>query len=97
MSDNSSCTPGPLQEGCPAKLEQPRAPITGATLQDQAPPREAVEEREDYPNFSSLPMTGLPLAGAFFGMCLGGPVCSRIVKDKQTESCNKFLFERKPQ
>ena len=25
-------------------------------------------------SFSNLPMTGLPLAGAIFGMCLGGPV-----------------------
>ena len=35
---------------------------------------EVEENGEENPNLSNLPMTGLPLAGALFGMCLGGPV-----------------------
>ena len=39
--------------------------------------REAGEAREEFGGFSTLPMTGLPLAGAIFGLCLGGPVKHR--------------------
>ena len=44
------------------------------TEEDGKKEGETEENGEGNPNLSSLPMTGLPLAGALFGMCLGGPV-----------------------
>ena len=48
-------------------------PEAGQELGSESGPRATRSETSQF-LFSSVPMAGLPLAGAMFGLCLGGPV-----------------------
>ena len=67
---------GPVQSAeCLSKTERKEPSGRDEETEEDGKKEGEVEDNGgDDPNLSSLPMTGLPLAGALFGMCLGGPV-----------------------
>ena len=73
MLDNAAI--GPIQsEECLSKTEGKERRGRDEETEEDGKKEGEEENGEGNPNLSSLPMTGLPLAGALFGMCLGGPV-----------------------
>ena len=73
MLDNTAI--GPIQsEECLSKTEGKERRGRDEETEEDGKKEGEEENGEGNPNLSSLPMTGLPLAGALFGMCLGGPV-----------------------
>ena len=75
MLDNAAIGPIQSEECLLSKTEgKERRGPNEETEEDGKKEGEEEENGEENPNLSSLPMTGLPLAGALFGMCLGGPV-----------------------
>jgi len=68
-SEDSDSGVGILSEKETRHLGNNRQNTIEAEIEDEAPEKASIDM-----DYSSVPMAGLPLVGAMFGLCLGGPV-----------------------